>query len=438
MLVAVVIGCSTTPGSLPSGSDQTTITWFAGSAELENDPSQAIVQAFERAHPDITVNLVTGPYNTDDKRSAVKGEIRSGKHQPDVYLGDVIWPAEFGRAGLALPLDRHFPPEFWARFRQGSDNRLLEASRHSGKTYAVPLYEDQGLLYYRKDLLEKRGLRPPATWQELVKIWKQLRSARVVRWGFIWQGAPYEGLTCFWLELLRDAGGRIIDESGRKANIVSTQALTATSFLRSLIDEQVTPEYVTEFEEPHATDLFSSGQVAFMRGWNSAYSLISRKLDEKGQNVEDMVGVVELPTFDGQPRPGFSTVGGWSLFVNPKTTKLKAALTFIDWMTDTAAQGITAKASEIPANTRARLDTDNSSDTANPALAVAVKVKMKAIRPAYIPAYSELSAAIYENVHDFLTGTATSPEAALTKADAQADRVLAATGSGGHSPAGRS
>jgi multiple sugar transport system substrate-binding protein len=432
MLLAVA-ACR--PG-LPPDSKQTTITWFASSTEVEDEPAKILIDAFERQHPEIAVELISGPYNTDDKRSAIKAELEEGENPPDVYLGDVIWPAEFGAAGLALPLDEHFRPEFWDRFRSGSDDRLVEATKYRGKIYSIPFYGDQGVLYYRKDLLDERGLRPPETWQELVEIAKRLQAERKVKYGFVGQGAPYEGLTCNWLELLADAGGRILDESGARSAIDSPYTLEATRFIRSLVEEGVTPLDVAELEEPQAANLFGSGDVAFMRGWNTAYGKIKEKF---GPNVEKMVGVAALPAFEGRTPPGYSTVGGWNLYVNPNTTKLQATLTFIDWMTDLPAQGIIAQFSQIPANRQARADLDNTGPDANPALAVAVEAiaERQVYRPASTPVYPELSAAVYRNINKALTGEM-SPEAALKKAGEEIDEILARAGPVDPPPAGPS
>jgi len=84
-----------------------------------------------------------------------------------------------------------------------------------------------------------------------------------------------------------------------------------------------------------------------MRGWNSAYPSIQKRLGEK---TADKVGVAPLPTFDGQPYPGRSTVGGWSLYINPNTEKLKAVKEFVSWLTDAPVQRIVASYSLTPTN----------------------------------------------------------------------------------------
>ena len=64
---------------------------------------------------------------------------------------DVIWPAEFAAAGWALPLDAFFS----AAERNLFLDAPIQADTYDGRIYGVPMFVDAGMLYYRKDLLEK-------------------------------------------------------------------------------------------------------------------------------------------------------------------------------------------------------------------------------------------------------------------------------------------
>ena len=73
------------------------------------------------------------------------------------------------------------------------------ADNHEGQLVALPVYVDGGILYYRKDLLKKYDIdKPPQTWQQLVKqaqkVQTGLRKTNQNFYGFLWQGAQYEGL----------------------------------------------------------------------------------------------------------------------------------------------------------------------------------------------------------------------------------------------------
>jgi hypothetical protein len=130
-----------------------------------------------------------------------------------VFQVDVVWPGILGQHFLDLSqkaqgqMAQHFPP-------------MVQSATIDGKLVAVPWFADAGLLYYRKDLLQKYGRPVPQTWEELTE------TARIVQegerkgdnngfTGFVWQGRAYEGLTTVALEWVSShGGGTIVDEKG--------------------------------------------------------------------------------------------------------------------------------------------------------------------------------------------------------------------------------
>ena len=66
-----------------------------------------------------------------------------------------------------------------------------------------------GLLYWRSDLMPA----PPRTPAELVQISRELQSSGAIRWGYVWQGRQYEGLSTVFLEMLRGWWPWIVDGS---------------------------------------------------------------------------------------------------------------------------------------------------------------------------------------------------------------------------------
>ena len=106
---------------------------------------------------------MSAPTDTDTNRATLATTISGGSSTPDVFMGDVIWPAQFGAHQLAVPLSEYLPASYWSKFAPG----LVQGATYQGKVYGSPLFEDQGFLYYRKDLLAKAHLPVPTTWQQL-------------------------------------------------------------------------------------------------------------------------------------------------------------------------------------------------------------------------------------------------------------------------------
>ncbi len=430
--VMVLAGCSSggSTSSAPAGgatasasgnATSGTITWSASPINTSGkDVRQVLISDFEKQYPNIKVNLISAPTNTDTNRATLATQISGGSATPDVFMGDVIWPAQFGSKQLAVPLSDYLPQSYWSQFAPG----LVQGATYKGKVYGSPLFEDQGFLFYRKDLLDKQHLAVPQTWEQLESDAQKLQKAGLVKYGFVWQGASYEGLTCNYMEYLTDAGGTATNSDYTKASLDSAAAVKATTFMRSLITSGVTPSAVTTMQEPQAMSTFAAGQAAFLRNWDYAWSTSQVPSTSK---VVGKVGVSPLPTFQGQTYPGYSNIGGWNMYINPHSKNVAVDLTFIKFLaSDQAQKDLAVVSSSIPTTNSVR----NSPDVIklNPVLAIVSKTKLVP-RPAGTPNYPQLSTAIYTNVNAALAGS-TSPSSAMSSAQSQANTALS-SGAGG-------
>jgi trehalose/maltose transport system substrate-binding protein len=121
--------------------------------------------------------------------------------------------------------------------------------------------------------LSKYGYsRPPSTWDELetmaAKIQQGERAAgNQAFWGYVWQGAAYEGLTCNALEWQASfGGGRIIEPDGTISvnNPHARQALEkAARWVGS-----ISPPSVLSYTESDSVNAFRAGNAAFLRHWS--------------------------------------------------------------------------------------------------------------------------------------------------------------------------
>ena len=409
-------GSSSAPGNATSG----TINWWASPINTSGtDVRQVLIKDFEAQYPNIKVTLTSAPTNTDTNRAALATDISGGAATPDVFMGDVIWPAQFGAHQLAVPLSDYLPTSYFAQFAPG----LVQGASYQGKVYGSPLFEDQGFLYYRKDLLAKENLPVPTTWEQLESEAEQLQKAGLVKYGYVWEGASYEGLTCNYMEYLADAGGTATNSSYTSASLDSAASVKAVTFMRSLITSGVSPAATSTFQQDQAMSTFASGQAAFLRNWDYAYA----DSQVKGTPTVGKVGVAPMPTFQGQSAPGYSNIGGWNLYINPHSKNIAADLTFIKFMASTKAQtDLAVVSSSIPTVESVR--TSPAIIAESPVLATVPKTKLIP-RPAGTPNYPQLSTAIYQNVNAALAGSV-SPSAAMSAAQSAANTALSSSAGG--------
>ncbi|GAB3797347.1 ABC transporter substrate-binding protein [Humibacter antri] len=407
-------GTSSTPsGNATKGS----ISFWAGTNIVGNtDMNKVLIAAFEKEYPGISVKYIVAPQDTDTNRATLTTQI-SGGSGPDVFLGDVIWPAQFASHQLVTPLSNYLPSSYWKQFANG----LVDGATYKGKVYAAPFFEDQSFLYYRKDILQANNLPVPTTWEQLVTEAKQVQAKGQIQDGYVFQGADYEGATCNYVEFLADAGGKVLNTAGTKSEVDSAAALKALTFEQSLVNDGVSPKAQSTFQEQQSLNEFSSGKALFLRNWAYAYAASQGT----GSAVTGKVGIAPLPTFEGQSKPGYSNIGGWDLYMNPHTKNQAADLTFIKWMTGQTAQKIIAtQFSYIPTNEAVRTTPDVIAKSA--VLATVPKTRLVA-RPSNTPNYPAVSQAIYNAVNGVLAGSL-QPDAAIKQMNSGITTALGSSG----------
>lgn len=354
------------------------------------DALAGILRAFEAAHPGVQVVSEVLPSATDTQHQFYVTNLEGGSRDFDVMSIDVVWVPELARAGWLLDLSGYAPP---ARVRAEHFAGPAAAVTWGGRTWALPWFADAGILYYRKDLLEKHGLAPPRTWDELAAAARRILAAEGdprLR-GYVWQGRQYEGLLCAALEVIRGFGGDVFDEGWRVA-LADPPSVRALAFLRGLIESGVSPPSTTSADEESCRAIFQSGEAVFMRNWPYALAALERA----GSPVCGKVGVV--------PPPGRApTLGGWQIAVNARTPawKREAAAALALHLTSADAQRRMLEAYGLMP-TRPEVFAAVGFAAAHP-LAAAVEPALAAARPRPVTPYylmiseilqPELSAAI--------------------------------------------
>jgi multiple sugar transport system substrate-binding protein len=318
-------GC--TQNSSTDEKERTTIVFKHGKVAGDPEALNALIRRFEEKNPDIRIKDETLPSSTDEQHQFNVINLEGRSSDFDVYAIDVIWVQEFARAGWLRELSHILPLKRRDDFFEGP----MEAAVYQGKVYAIPWYIDAGILYYRKDLLEKYGFSPPKTWFDLVRIASEVTRQEPNLYGFIWQGKQYEGLVCNALEYIHSNGGDILKDG--QVVIDSPENIEALGFMRDLIYKyHVTPVLVTTMIEEPTRHIFGKGKALFLRNWPYAWNIF--QADDSP--VKGKVGVSILPEFAGhQSSP---TLGGWHLGINAYSKHPEMAERFIEFLTSSEAQ----------------------------------------------------------------------------------------------------
>lgn len=150
--------------------------------------------------------------------------------------------------------------------------QLLPSYTVNGKLVAVPFNVPLGGLEYRTDLLREYGYdHPPRTWDELESMAARIQAGERAKgakdfWGYVWQGAAGEALTCNALEWQAAAGGGRIIEPDRTISVNNPAAIQAWQRARHWIG-WISPPGVVAYRERDSLLVFDAGRAAFNRIW---------------------------------------------------------------------------------------------------------------------------------------------------------------------------
>ena len=360
----------------------------------------AAIERFNEANPDINAKLLEFSTSADEQRTQFvqRQEAKSG--ECDVFYADVIWTAEFASQKWIYDMTPYVEDK-----KDSLIEATLETATYDGKIWAMPQQTDAAFLYYRTDQVDE----VPATWQEVYEVAGQND-------GIVYQGAPYEGLTCDFLELAFAAGGEILSEDGTEAVIDSPENLAALEFMVKGVEDGVAANGVTTYMEEESRRYFESGRATFMRNWPYAYSLGQKK----GTKVSGKFAVAPFPEFEGAGKAAI--LGGHNNVISVFSENPGAALKLVDFLSSEEEQIIMFRDYSLAPTIAAAYDDPDVQEKYDFATELKESVAQARARPVS-PVYPQISQAIYKNVNEALAGRV-SPADALKNAQSQMQSAL--------------
>jgi multiple sugar transport system substrate-binding protein len=361
---------------------------------------QPIAESFQSSSPGVGIQLVEGPNATDLRENLYTAALLARDPSLDLVYMDVTWTSKLAAAGWLRALDEAFP----ARALDGFLPSAVAAGRYRGRLHRIPVRTDVGLLYYRRDLVERAGLDPPETFADLARVARALQSPPSV-WGYVWQAGQYEGLVCNYLEVLHGHAGFWVDPETLEVGLDRPQALAALDFLRAtLAEDPITPPGVTTYKEEESRRLFQDGRAVFLRNWSYAWRLVQ----SPDSPVAGKVGVIAMVHAPGAS--GAGTLGGWGLGVSRYSREPDLAVDFIRHATSLASQrAFCGPTGYAPARRDAYDDAELLA--ANPFLERMRDLQKGAVARPAIPRYALASDILQRHLSAALSGLEGAPQA---------------------------
>jgi len=381
---------------------------FMSQAAYSESDVRAMTSDFEKAHPDVSVNLEFVPYEAlHDKIIAARG---AGSNGYDVVLFDDMWPAEFAKFGLLKDITSTVSADEKGKVFDGAWSTVS----WDKKLWGMPWILDTKYLFYNKAMLAKAGIaNPPTSWAQVMEQSKILQDKGIVKYPLVWSWSQAEALVCDYPTLGSAFGGQFYQNG--KLNFSDPGSVKAVTFMKESLDKGVTNPNSREYLEEDVRKVFSNGDAAFALNWTYMYNMAN---DAKQSKVAGEVGIVPAPS--EMPGKVAAMNGSMGLGVTQASAHQGEALAFVRYLTSQPVQDKYAKLS-LPI-WKSSYDDPAVQKGQEPLIAAAKKsLDVMLMRPITAD-YSRLSNGLQQQLQQVLQGQQT-PQSAMDAVTKSASRL---------------
>ncbi len=289
--------------------------WHTESNPASVKAVASIIADFEKLHPDIKVEAEALAWT--DLEGKMMASLAAG-NPPELSHGQPVTCASFYAKKIILPLDEVVKAI-------GEDNiwdQIKRVGTYEGHYYGLVHAAGTSLLIYRKDIAKKKGLKPPKTWDDFLKICKEMtvvgKDGKVESYGL---SIPGDNLFINILmgELVKANGGILFDDKN-KPQFTDKRMMEVLDFLKKLT------KYLPPGWEGHAY-MATFGNIAtgkanmMFQGYGRGAGLIEQYAPKEMANA-DYFGVWVKPRGPSGKQPAAQVdEETWMLFKDSKHPK---------------------------------------------------------------------------------------------------------------------
>ena len=331
-----------------------------------------IAEPLQRRAPDFkkltgaTINVVTVPFS--DLYTKLLADFATGTNSIDAMVLAPQWMGDYIQADYLEDLTDRIKADTALQWEDvGAFFRDFSAT-YAGRTYTIPLDGDFHMVYYRSDLLEKEGLKPPETWDDYLSIAEAFQGKDLNGDGKADYGSciskkrnaqAYWAVTSIVAAFVQSKG----TSQGMFFDTTTMEPLVNNEAFEAALDVYVES---TKFGPPDELNLdvgdtrglFTTGRCALSIDWGDIGTLA---IDPATSTVQDLVGAVILPgsrrvldratgklvdcdaticpyAVNGVNHAPYAAFGGWSGAINASSDQRvkDAAYDFLSYMSQPA------------------------------------------------------------------------------------------------------
>lgn len=318
-------------------SGKPTLNWYVNPDGVDTFRTYADECSTEQY--DITVQQL--PSSATDQRTQLARRLAAEDSSTDLMNLDPVFVAEFANAGWLEKI----PDDLAGEITDGGDylEGAVDTVTWDDGVYAIPLWANTQVLWYRKSLAEAAGLdmSQPVTWDQVI-------DAAADQGGTVGvQANRYEAYVVWINALMQGAGGDIVSdtEAGREASVDldSDAGRDAAAIIQKLADSPAAqPDLTVSNEGTSLGQMFpAEGPGEFMVNWTFVYANYKGLIGAPGgpadeQEFEDLGWARYPQTVEGEASK--PPIGGIDIGVGAYSENGDFAMEAAQCITSTEAQ----------------------------------------------------------------------------------------------------
>lgn len=294
---------------------------------------QSIINAFEKQHPNIEINLQVTPWDSYWTKLQANAE---GGQMPDIFWMHASNELKFAKAGKLLEIPSNSLD--WSQY----PSELVGMYTYKGKHYGVPKDFDTIGLWYNKQIFDAKGIPYPDDtwdWNKMETVAKELTDPSKGIYGYLSPCDQQQGFYSF----IYQNGGSVINSGYTKSTWDQQANIDALRFAINFAQVDKSSPTTNQFASTNNIQYFTSGKGAMLElgSWNMNQLM-------SDANVQKFGDVAVLPK--GKVRA--TMLNGLSYAVGADTKHPKEALEFAEFAGSKEANILQAESgAAIPAYT---------------------------------------------------------------------------------------
>ncbi len=321
-LLGMMLGVAIPASAQRAHSVENLTAWSAWGQPATIKALHSLFDIYNRQHPNVHWNLVSGP-NIDETK--LLAAIVAGNSPDMAFVGTVDLIGSWGRRGALADLTPliqrdHFDMN---QFTHGA----VVSVQAAGHQYALPFFEDTYMLYYNKDDFKAAGLdpnSPPQTISQLeadaAKLTIKDASGNYTRLGFVPRPLRTDIANLF--------GASFISKDGRTITTTDPNMVASTQWMvdywKKYGPQKIVQATVDTGNDPR-NDFINNRVAMFIGG---EYYLAQIQQDNPKLNFD----VAPIPYLDSKPQfANAGTLGGNPLLIPNGSHDVNAAWDLLKW-----------------------------------------------------------------------------------------------------------